>query len=44
MPVTAPKPSAEVRARNRRLTLMLFLVAAGVYVAFIAMQIWHAKG
>jgi len=42
--VTVPKPGPEVRARNRRLTLMLFLVATGVYVAFIAMQIWHAKG
>jgi hypothetical protein len=42
--VTDPKSSAELRARNRRLTLVLFLVAAGVYVAFIATQIWHAKG
>ena len=42
--MTDPKTSAELRARNRRLTLVLFLVAAGVYVAFIATQIWHAKG
>ena len=41
--MTAPTPGSDVRARNRRLTLVLFLVAAGVYVAFIAMSIWHAK-
>jgi hypothetical protein len=37
-------PGPDVRARNRRLTLALFLVAAGVYVAFIAMSIWRAQG
>lgn len=39
-----PTPGPDLRARNRRLTLVLFLVAIGVYVAFIASTIWHAKG
>ena len=36
--------SADLKARNRRLTLVLFLVAAAVYVVFIATSILHAKG
>ncbi len=42
--MTIPTPGSDARARNRRLTLTLFAVAAGVYVVFIAMSIWHAKG
>ena len=36
--------SADLKARNRRLTLVLFLIAAGVYVVFIATSILHSKG
>ncbi|MEI6459651.1 MAG: hypothetical protein WCP04_12025 [Pseudomonadota bacterium] len=42
--MTKQMPASDVRARNRRLTLALFLLAAGVYAAFIAMSIWRAKG
>jgi len=42
--MTAPTPGPDVRASNRRLAFVLFLIAAGVYAVFIATTIWHAKG
>lgn len=36
--------AAEQRARsNRRLTLLLLLIAAGVYVVFIASSMLHSR-
>lgn len=32
------------RTRTRRLTLLLALAAAGVYVGFIVLQVMRAKG
>ncbi|MEI8296430.1 MAG: hypothetical protein WCH32_00285 [Pseudomonadota bacterium] len=42
--MTDKTPAPDQRARNRRLTLLLFLVAAGVYAVFIASTILHTKG
>jgi hypothetical protein len=38
------RPDDGRRARGRRLTLLLVLAAAGVYVGFIVLQVLRAKG
>ncbi|HUO95719.1 MAG TPA: hypothetical protein VMT92_05760 [Steroidobacteraceae bacterium] len=39
-----PRAGDARRARTRRLTLLLALAAAGVYVGFIVLQVLRARG
>ncbi len=45
MTPTLSRPSDDARrARGRRLTLLLVLAAAGVYVCYIVLAVMRAKG